>query len=198
MTKEQRATQAMNMLLYGSYTGGATTTNSGFSGENMAYSFLESTLNKWASNNVRGVDLSFGIDQYDKTINGTTSSTMSYSYQVSKSVFDDRFKISVGGNYSTDSSAEDNLSQNLFNDISFEYRLNKGGTAYVKLFHHSEFESILEGEITETGGGFVWRRKISSWQEMFRFLKKMKRKKKEDAKTRQKVVVDSVENSIEK
>ncbi len=198
MTKEQRATQAMNMLLYGSYTGGATTTNSSFSGENMAYSFLESTLNKWASNNVRGVDLSFGIDQYDKTVNGTTSSTMSYSYQVSKSVFDDRFKISVGGNYSTDSSAEDNLSQNLFNDISFEYRLNKGGTAYVKLFHHSEFESILEGEITETGGGFVWRRKISSWQEMFRFLKKMKRKKKEDATTRQKIVVDSVEKSIEK
>ena len=174
MTQEQRSTQAMNLLLYGSYTGGSTTTAGNLSGENMAFSFLESTLNKWAANNISGVDLSFGIDQYDKTVDGTTSTTTSYSYKVSKSIFDDRFKIVVGGNYSTDATAEDNLAQNLFNDISFEYKLNKAGTAYLKLFRHTEYESILEGEITETGGGFVWRRKISSWRDMFRIFRRNK------------------------
>ena len=174
MTQEQRSTQAMNLLLYGSYTGGSTTTAGGLSGENMAYSFLESTLNKWAANNISGVDLSFGIDQYDKTVDGTTSTTTSYSYKVSKSIFDDRFKIVVGGNYSTDASAEDNLAQNLFNDISFEYKINKSGTAYLKLFRKTEYESILEGEITETGGGFVWRRKILLWRDMFRFFRRQK------------------------
>lgn len=174
MTQEQRSTQAMNLLLYGSYTGGSTTTAGGLSGENMAFSFLESTLNKWAANNISGVDLSFGIDQYDKTVDGTTSTTTSYSYKVSKSIFDDRFKIVVGGNYSTDASAEDNLAQNLFNDISFEYKINKSGTAYLKLFRKTEYESILEGEITETGGGFVWRRKILLWRDMFRFFRRQK------------------------
>ena len=178
MTKEQRAQQAMNLLLYGSYTGLSTTTNSNISGENMAYSFLESTLNKWAANNISGVDLSFGINQYDKTVDGSTSTATSYSYQVSKSVFDDRFKIVVGGNYSTDDSAGDNLSQNLVNDISFEYKLNKAGTSYVKLFRHNEYESILEGEITETGGGFVWKRKIASWRDMFKLFKKLRRPRK--------------------
>lgn len=175
MTAEQRSTQAMNLLLYGTYTGGGTTTiDSGSLSGNMAYSFLESVVNRWAANTISGVDLSFGIDQYDKTVDGNTSTTTSYSYQVSKSVFDDRFKIVVGGNYATDASAEDNLAQNLVNDISFEYKLNKTGTTYVKLFHHKEYESILEGEITETGGGFVWKRKINSLRDMFRFLKPRK------------------------
>jgi translocation and assembly module TamB len=146
-------------------------------------SFLESSLNKWAADNISGVDLSFGINQYDKTVDGATSTTTNYSYQVSKTVFDDRFKIVVGGSYSTDASAEDNLSQNLINDISFEYKLNKTGTAYVKLFHHTEYESILEGEITETGAGLVWKRKISSWRDMFRIFRLLRRTKKVPAPT---------------
>ena len=105
---------------------------------------------------------------------------MSYSYKVSKSVFDDRFKIVVGGNYTSDASAEDNLAQNLLNDLSFEYKLNKTGTTNVKLFYHKEYESILEGEITEYGAGFMWKRKISSFRDMFKFLKKWQRKPKEN------------------
>lgn len=176
MSKEQRATQAMNLLLYNTYTGsgGSSFDLSGGLSGNMAFSFLESVVNRWAANNISGVDLSFGIDQYDKTVDGTTSTSTSYSYQMSKSVFDDRFKIVVGGNYVSDASAEDNLAQNLLNDISFEYKLNKTGTAYVKLFHHKEFESILEGEVTETGAGFVWKRKIVAWREMFRFFRPRK------------------------
>ena len=62
--------------------------------------------------------------------NGSTASTMSYSYQVSKTLFNDRFKIVVGGNYSTDANADENFSQNLINDISFEYYLNDTRTMY--------------------------------------------------------------------
>ena len=93
-------------------------------------------------------------------------------------MFDDRFKIVVGGNYTSDSSAEDNLAQNLLNDLSFEYKLNKTGTTNVKLFYHKEYESILEGEITEYGAGFMWKRKISSFRDMNKFLKKWRRKPK--------------------
>lgn len=183
MTKEQRSSQAMNLLLYNTYTGSSTSKASANLSGNVVNSFLESSLNKWAADNISGVDLSFGINQYDKTVDGATSTTTNYSYQVSKTVFDDRFKIVVGGSYSTDASAEDNLSQNLINDISFEYKLNKTGTAYVKLFHHTEYESILEGEITETGAGLVWKRKISSWRDMFRIFRLLRRTKKVPAPT---------------
>ncbi len=170
MTAEQRANQAMNLLITGMYrSGGTQTISSGNAGTNALFSFLESQLNSWASG-IKGVDISFGIDQYDKTVDGANTTAMSYSYKVSKSLFDDRFKIVVGGNYSTDAEADENFAQNLIADISFEYMLNKAGTMYVKLFRHSGYESILEGEITQTGVGFVYKKKISRIADIFNFL----------------------------
>ena len=166
MSAEQRANQAMNLLLYNVYTGANTKATANLSG-NPLYSFLTSQVNNWVANNIRGVDLSFGIDQYDKTYDGSTSTATSYSYKVSKSLFNDRFKIIVGGNYSTDADADENFSQNLINDISFEYMLNKNGSMYVRIFRHTGFESILEGEVTQTGFGFVLKRKLRSLRDIF-------------------------------
>ncbi|MCM1292343.1 MAG: translocation/assembly module TamB [Bacteroides sp.] len=168
MSPEQRANQAMNLLLYNTYTGPGTKASANLSG-NPLFSFLESQVNSWAANNIKGVDISFGIDQYDKTTDGSTSTTTSYSYQVSKSLFNDRFKIVIGGNYSTDADADENFSENLINDISFEYMLNRSGSMYVRLFRHVGYESILEGEVTQTGVGFVLKRKLNSLRDIFRF-----------------------------
>ena len=166
MSAEQRANQAMNLLLYNVYTGAGTKASANLSG-NPLYSFLTSQIHSWAANNIRGVDISFGIDQYDKTLDGSTSTTTSYSYRVSKTLFNDRFKIVIGGNYSTDANSDENFSQNLINDVSFEYMLNKSGTMYIRIFRHTGYESILEGEITQTGVGFVLKRKLNSLWELF-------------------------------
>lgn len=174
MSPDQRANQAMNLLLYNVYSGPGTKASSNLSG-NPLYAFLESRINSWAASNIRGVDISFGIDQYDKTTDGATSQTTSYSYRVSKTLFNDRFKIIVGGNYSTDANTDENFSQNLINDIAFEYMLNRSGSMYVRIFRHTGYESILEGEITQTGVGFVLRRKINSIKDLFRWAGRLKR-----------------------
>lgn len=168
MSPDQRANQAMNLLLYGSYTGPGTKASTM---GNPLYSFLESQLNNIAASAIKGVDISFGIDQLDRTRDGVNSTAMSYSYRVSKTLFDDRFKIVVGGNYTTDADADENFAQNLIADISFEYMLNKQGTMYVKLFRHTGYESILEGEITQTGVGFVYKKKIRSLSDLFNWLR---------------------------
>ena len=86
----------------------------------------------------------------------------------------------IGGNYSTDANADENFSQNLINDISFDYYLNNSHTMYIRIFRHTGYESILEGEITQTGVGFVYRRKLNSLGDMFKFLRR-KPKKNENA-----------------
>lgn len=180
MSADQRQTQAMNLLLTGQYTGqNIKTSGASALSTNMLYGYLTSTLNKWAAQNIRGVDLSFGVDQYDKIQNGASSTQTSYSYQVSKSLFNNRFKIQVGGNYSTDASADENLSQNLISDISAEYVLKQTETVNmsVRLFRHTGFESILEGEITETGAGFVLKRKLDNLLHVFRFGSGRKKEK---------------------
>ena len=167
MSPEQRANQAMNLLLYNVYTGPGTKASANLSG-NPLFSFLSSQLNSWAANNIKGVDISFGIDQYDRVSDGATSTTTSYSYKVSKTLFNDRVKIVVGGNYSTDSDMDENFSENLINDISFEYMLNRSGSMYVRLFRHIGYESILEGEVIQTGVGFVYKRKMTHFKDLFR------------------------------
>lgn len=165
MSPEQRASQAMNLLLYKTYTGPGSKTDKTMA--NSLYNFLAGQLNNWAANTIKGVDLTFGIDQYDRTNNGVSSSAMSYSYQMSKSLFNDRLKIVVGGNYTTDANADENFSQNLINDISLEYFLNNARSMYLRLFRHTGYESVLEGEITQTGVGFVYRRKLRKISDMF-------------------------------
>ena len=42
---------------------------------------------------------------------------------------------------------------------------------YIKVFRHTGYESILEGEVTETGVGFVVRKKLLRLGDLFRFAK---------------------------
>ncbi|MDE6218017.1 MAG: translocation/assembly module TamB, partial [Muribaculaceae bacterium] len=172
MSADQRQQQAMQLLLTGQYSGpGMKSVSGSMISTGTVYSMLASQLNSWAAKTIRGVDLSFGVDQYDKSTNGNTTTTTSYSYQLSKSLFNNKFKIAVGGNYSTDASADENLTQNLISDISFEYMLKQTSTRtmLVKLFRHTGYESILEGEVTETGVGFVMKRRLQSLRGLFRF-----------------------------
>ena len=171
MSPDQRSATAMNLLITGQYTGaGVKNVNSNLVTSNL-YGILTSQLNSWAAKAIPGVDLSFGVDQYESGMNGESSTTTSYSYQVSKSLLNNRLKIIVGGNYTTDASADENLSQNLISDISFEYMIKQTNSMSLaaKLFRHKDFENILEGEITETGVGIVLRRRLSDLRRLFRF-----------------------------
>ena len=169
MTADQRSQQAMNLLLYGQYTGANTKTAGANFGESALYGFLTSQINSWAANHVKGVDLSFGINQFDQTSNGNTSSAMSYSYQVSKSLLNNKFKIVVGGNYTTNQNADENFAENLLSDVSFEYLLKQTNnlTMLVKLFRQYNYESVLEGQISEMGVGFVMKRRLSDLRRFF-------------------------------
>ena len=171
MTPDARSMAALNMLITGQYSGAGVKTASSDLLQGTMYNILTSTINGWLANNVRGVDISLGVDQFNNTYNGQSGSSTSYSYQVSKSLFNNRFKISVGGNYTTDAAADENFSENLISDISFEYILKQtqNVTMYARLFRHTGYESILEGEITEMGGGFMLRRRLSNLKSLFKW-----------------------------
>lgn len=181
MTAEQRSAAAMNLLLYNTYTGPGLKASGNLS--NPLFNFLEGKINSWAAQNIRGVNLSFGIDNYKQTVDGQSSNTMSYSYQISKSLFDNRFKIVVGGNYNTSAAADENFAQNLISDISFEYQLRqtRNTSMYLRLFRHTGYESILEGEVTETGVGFVYRRKLNTLRRLFNLFGHKKRRTEADS-----------------
>ena len=64
------------------------------------------------------------------------------------------------------------IQPNRSSTTSLEYRLDNSGTRYVRVFHNKNYESVLDGEITETGAGLVLRKKLNNLGELFIFKKK--------------------------
>lgn len=58
-----------------------------------------------------------------------------------------------------------------FDNFSLEYRLNKKETQYLKLYYEREAYDWLEGNQSEFGFGFMWRRKLQHFKDIFRFKK---------------------------
>ena len=79
----------------------------------------------------------------------------------------------VGGKVSTGRTVQQD--EPFIDNVSIEYRLDNSGTRYVKLFHDKNYESVLEGEIIETGVGIVLRKKMSHLGELFIFKSKKKK-----------------------
>lgn len=183
LTAEQRASQAMNLLIYNTYTGPGTTAK--VSSENPLNSFIQKELNQWAQNNLKGVDLSFGIDSYGE--DDPNGQRTDYSYRLSKNLFSNRVRAVIGGKFSTDADPSQNLKENLIDDISLEYMLTKRDNMYLKVFRHTGYESILEGEITETGVGFVIRKKLLRLGDLFKPMRpKAEKQKRNDSDAHQK------------
>ena len=101
-----------------------------------------------------------------------------------KNLFSNRVRAVIGGKFSTDADPSQNLKENLIDDISLEYMLTKRDNMYLKVFRHTGYESILEGEITETGVGFVIRKKLLRLGDLFKSTKpKAKKQKRDEAGT---------------
>lgn len=171
LTAEQRASQAMSLLIYNTYTGPGTSTSRGDLLGNPLNSFLEKELNQWAQG-LKGIDLSFGINSYTDA-SGINTRT-DYSYRAAKSLFNNRVKVVIGGSLSPDDNADVNFKENFIDDISLEYYLNQRDNMYIKVFRHTGYESILEGEITQTGVGFVVKKRLGNLLELFRSRKARK------------------------
>ena len=174
LTPQQRAMQAMNLLIYNTYTGPGTTAK--VNTENPLNAFVQKELNQWAQNSLKGVDLSFGIDSYDQT--DPNGARTDYSYRLSKKFFGDRVQIVIGGKFSTGADPSENLKENMIDDISLEYLLTKRGNMLLRVFRHTGYESILEGEITETGVGFIIRKKMARPGDLFRSQRRQDKKTK--------------------
>lgn len=164
---EERRKLAVGLLVTGMYIGG----NNVGAGMNMGSalnSFLQNEINNIAGSALKTVDISFGMDSYDADGGNRTD----YSFRFAKRFYNDRIRIIIGGRLSSGENIEGSQSDNFIDNVSIEYRLDEEGSRYVKLFHNKNYESLLEGEIIETGAGVVLKRRMTRLSELFDFRKK--------------------------
>ena len=164
MTPEERGKLAVTMLVTGMYMAEGNSTG-GFNMNNALNSFLQSEISNIAG---KALDISLGMETVDNAEDG--GKRTDYNFQFAKRFWNNRFRIVIGGKVSTGNTAQQD--ETFIDNVSIEYRLDNSGTRYVKVFHDKNYESVLEGEIIETGVGIVLRKKMSHLGELFIFRKK--------------------------
>lgn len=165
MSAEERGKLAVTMLSTGMYLGGG----AGFDINNAMNVFLQSEISKITGSALKTVDLSLGMDN---TKDETGASRTDYSFKFSKRFWGNRLIVNIGGTVSSGNSATANNEQSLINDVSIEYRLDNSGTRYVRLYHYIKYDDLLDGNVQVTGAGFVLRKKMTKFGELFIFRNK--------------------------
>ena len=167
MTDEERGKVAVAMLTTGMYLADSNT--SAFSMNAALSAFLQNEISNIAGSALKTIDLSLGID---KTTNSSGGMQTDWSFKFAKRFFNNRLKIELGGVVSSGANSPEGEKQSFFDNVTMEYRLNESGTMNAKLFYQQNVYDWLDGYTNIYGGGFVWRRKLSNFWDIFQFWKK--------------------------
>ena len=166
---EERGKLAVTMLASGVYMGeGGGAANASMSGA--LASFMQSEINNITGSALRsmGLDISANMETSTDASGGLHTD---YTFKFSKRLWNNRLRLIMGGRVSTGSTAGGDNGA-FFDSFSMEYRLNKNETQYLKLFYERESYDWLEGELSEFGAGFLWRRKLDHFKDIFNFKTK--------------------------
>ena len=162
MSVEQRGKLAVTMLTTGMYLADGNT--SGFSMNSALSSFLQSEINSITGNALKTLDLSIGLDN---TTDASGQMHTDYSFKFAKRFWNNRLKVQIGGKVSTGAEVQ-GQNQSFFDNVTMEYRLSPTSNQYVKLFYNQNAYDWLEGYTGEYGAGFVWKRKLDHWWDIFK------------------------------
>ncbi len=164
MSKEERGKIAVTMLTTGMYL--SDNNLSAFSMNDALSSFLQNEINNISSAALRTLDLSIGLDN---STDATGALHTDYTFKFAKRFWNNRIRIVVGGKVSSTQTSPENI----FDNVAFEYRLDKNANTNMRLFYDRATYDFLEGYVGQYGVGVVWKRRLQRLSELFRFGKKV-------------------------
>ena len=164
MGVEQRGKLAVTMLTTGMYLADGNTKP--FSMNSALSSFLSSEISNLTGNALRTLDLSFGMDN---STDATGQTHTDYSFKFAKRFLNNRLKLAVGGKVTTGAELPGGRNNSFFDNVSLEYRLDDTANKYLNLFFENNSYDWLDGYTQKYGGGFIWRRTLQNFTDIFRF-----------------------------
>ena len=162
---EEKGKIAVTLLASGMYMTSGTKGNYAMS--SALASFMQNQINSVTGRALSsmGLDLSANMES---SADASGALHTDYTFNFSKRLLNNRLRIMMGGRVSTGASAGEGNGA-YFDNFSLEYRLNQRVTQYLKLYYERQAYDWLEGDISEFGGGFMWRRKLQHFKDIFRF-----------------------------
>ena len=167
MTTEEKNKLAVGLLATGMYM--SSTNESSITANNALNNFLQNEINNIAGKAFQSaVDVNVGMEQKTREDGSTRTD---YSFKFSKRFFSDRLNVIVGGKVNADGNRYENESGAYIDNVSLEWRLNKGGTRYVRLYHERNYD-LIEGELVENGVSIVLKKKFDKLSDLIIWKKK--------------------------
>jgi translocation and assembly module TamB len=129
---------------------------------------LTQQLSNLSEKYVKGVDLNLGVNSYEDYSSGQEEGRTQLQLGVSKTLLNDKVTVQVGGNVDIEGEkAKQNNASDVAGNISIEYKLTDDGRYKLKGFRENEYENPIEGELTKTGFGIIYRRNYNKLKELF-------------------------------
>lgn len=135
---------------------------------------ISQQLNNLAGSLVKGFDVNFDLQSGNEyTDAGTREESTSLAIGVSKRLFSDRLTVSVGSNIGlSGQQTKGQDASSIIGDVSAEYTLTPDGRYRVRAYRRNLTETIVQGQIVETGLSFMLIMDYNEFREIFKKTEK--------------------------
>lgn len=129
---------------------------------------LSDQLNNLAGDLIGGVQLEFDLQSTEDYTTGQMENRTDLNVGLSKRLLNDRLKVTVGSNFELEGPRQQNRkTNNIAGDIQAEYQLSKNGRYLLRAYQKNEYQVALQGQVIETGVGFVVTMDYNKFKEIF-------------------------------
>ena len=152
-----------------------------------ASKILTQQMNNFAGDLISGVELNFDLTATEDYSSGQLENRTDLNVEVSKKMFSDRLKVTVGSNFGLQGSEEANQgSSNIGTDVFLDYQLTKDGKYKIRGYRVNKYQVALQGEVIETGIAFIVTLDYEEFKELFRKSEAEKLKEKREKELKKK------------
>lgn len=145
--------------------GGSTVGNLAFSS---ASQILTSQMDQVAASLIKAVDIHFDLNNQQDWSTGNEIDYTELDVTVGKQLMQDRLRVSVGSSFDVvGSGAPQQAPSNLAGTVDADYKLSKDGRYLLRVYRQNQYEAVVEGQVIETGVGFIFTFNYDKFKEIF-------------------------------
>ena len=113
-------------------------------------------------------DKEFDLESTEDYTSGTMQNRTDLNVGVSKKLFDDRIKITVGSSFGVEGQERANEdATNIAGDVALDYQLTRDGRYMVRAYRKNEYQVAIAGQVVETGLAFIVTMSYNKFRELF-------------------------------
>jgi translocation and assembly module TamB len=133
-----------------------------------ASNILTNQLNELAGGFGKRVDLSLNVNTNQSyNVSGQAINQTALQVGVSKNLFGDRVKVSVGSDFQLSGASQGPNASNIAGNVKIDYTLTPDGKYIIRVYSVNQYNTVVEGQVVETGVSFIITLDFDSFNDFF-------------------------------